>query len=376
MPTNRRVIYATHAVGIAPLSATGTAYTSIHGLQSAGVNTNYTLENIQELGQLAIYQLVEQIPEIEATLEKVLDGYPLMYHLATQGVVDGSMIGRSNAQCMLALSVYGDTQTASSGTPTSQIECSGMWWSQSSFTFGTDRPFTESLTLVGNNKVNKSSLPDYLAAFTNTDAPFAAVGSGGVQLRRDMIFYPILAAADPNFGKETSTALDVNNQLNAFLTILPPDITGISSSGTNFIQASTSDFNAHIQSITVSINAGRDSILELGRKFPYFRFVNFPVAVTTEVTVIASDCDLLAASEAGLDGQGNNTVNRTIKLRAREGTWIDLGTHNKCQSVSFTGGNADGGNVTTTYSFITYNDYLIAHPNDPSNGVGSVKWPF
>lgn len=371
MPINRRILYATQAVGIAPFNTEN--YAACHGVQSIGLNTNYTLENIQELGQLAIYQLVEQVPEIECTAEKVLDGYPLLYHLSTQGVSDGSLIGRSNAQCMLALSVYGDTQSAASGTPTSQAEVSGLWFSQSSFTFGTDRPFTESITWVGNNRLNRFSNYTFTPSFTNADAPLAITGSGGVQLRRDMIFFPILGGSGYAAGLENGHLLDVNGQVNAFLTILPPDVVGISSSGTNDVV--NGDFSSHIQSITTSVNVGRDTVLELGRKFPYFRFVNFPVPVTTEIVVIASNVDSLTASEGGLDGQGNNTLNRTIKLRSREGTWIDLGPNNKCQSVSFGGGNADGGNVQTTYSFLTYNQYTITHPADPSNANGIV-WPY
>jgi hypothetical protein len=307
-------------------------------------------------------------------MEKVLDGNPLMFHLATQGVIDGSLVGRSNAQCMFAVSVYGDTQSAASGTPTSQIECSGLWFSQSGFTFTTDSTFKETLSAVGNNKANKTASPDYTPSFTNTDAPASLSGSGGVNFRKDMIFYPILGGSGYAAGLETGSTLDVNGQLNAFLTILPPDIPGISTSGTN--NYVNGDFQAHITSITCNVNAGRDSVLELGRRFPYFRFVNFPVAVNCEISVIASQTDPLTASEAGIDGQGNDIVNRTIKLRAREGTWINLGTTNKCQSVSYTGGNADGGNVTTTFSYITYNNYTVSHPSDPSNGSGGVIWPY
>lgn len=375
MALNRRIFYATHAVGLAPNSSA--VYTPIHGAQSAGLSTNYTLQNIQELGQINLYQLIELIPEIEVTLEKVLDGYPLMYHLATQGTIDGSLVGRSAQQAMCAVSVYTDTQSSASGVPTSSIECSGMFWGTSSFTFPVDRPFTESLTLVGNTRINKNVSPTFLPNFTNTDAPLSLAGSGGTQLRQHMIFFPVLTASGSTaYTLERSQTLDVNGQVNAFLTILPPDVVGISTSGTNDVFANTGDFGCHIQNITVTVNAGRDAVYELGKKFPYFRFMQFPLSVTTEITTIAGNLDTLQATEAGLDGQGNNVLNRTIKLRCLEGTWIDLGTQNKCQSVSFGGGNADGGNDNLTYSYITYNTYLVSHPQDPSNGQGSVRWPY
>ena len=374
MSQNRRIIYPCHAIGLAPMSTTG--YVAVHGVQSAGVTTNYTLEPVLELGQLNIYELKETIPEVEVTSSKVLDGYPLLYHLSTQGVVDGSFIGRSNAQVMFATSVFGDTQSASSGTPTSEISCSGLFWSNSSFAFSTDGPFQETISWIGNNKVAKSSSFDFLPQFTNNDAPLSLAGSGGVQIRKDMIFQPILNGVGYAGGLETTTGLDTNGQLKAFLTILPPEVTGISASGTNDISPTTGDFGCHIQSINVSVAAGREAVLELGKKYPYFRFVNFPTAVTCEISIIGTQADVFNASEAGFDGQGNNTPYRTIKLRAREGLWIDLGTANKCTSVSMAGGDAGGGNVSLTYSYTNYNQYLISHPADPSVLNGNLVWPY
>lgn len=370
---NRRIFYATQAVGLAPNSSTN--YISAHGAQSAGVTTNYTLQPIMELGQINLYELLELIPEVEITLEKVLDGYPLLYHLATQGTIDGGLVGRSAQQSMLAISVFGDTQSSASGTPTSQIECSGLFWTQSSFNFPVDKPFTENLSLVGNSKLNKSASPDYTPNFTNTDAPLALAGSGGVQIRQDFVFYPILGGIGYAGGLEQTHTTDINGQIVAFYSILPPDLPGISASGTNDISPTTGDFGCHIQDISVSVNANRDAVYELGKRFPYFRFMNFPVAVNTNISIMSTNLDTNIASEAGLDGQGNDVLNRTIKIRSKEGTWIDLGTQNKCQSVSFGGGNADGGNATLTYSYITYSTYLVSHPADPSLANGLV-YPY
>ena len=362
---NRRIFFPTHAIGFGPFQTE--TYTTVHGAQTVGINTNFTLDPILELGQAALYELVEQVPEIEVTTEKVLDGNPLLYHLATRGAPDGSLFGRANQRSMFGMSVYGDTQNAASGTPTSQIECSGLYWSQHTLTFATDGPFKEALTLVGNNKLYRSSGFTFSpTGLVNTDAPLSLVGSGGVQLRRDMIFYPILGVGDPLYSLETTNALDVNGQVKAYLTILPPDVQGISSSGTND-RIGGDQFTAHIQNITVSINAGRDAVLELGRKEPYFRFMTIPISATCEISTIATEADTISAIEKGQDGFGNNLTNRSIYLRSREGTFVSLGTQNKLQSVSFQGGGTDGGQVTTTYTFITYNFYIVSHPQDPDS---------
>lgn len=362
---NRRIFYATQAFGIAPLGSN--SYTPTHGTQSIGINTNFTLDQVLELGQISIYQLVEQIPEVELTASKVLDGYPLLMHLATNGAPNATLVGRSNQRFMAGLSIFSDVQQSASGTPVSQMVCSGMYFSQSSFSFNTDGQFTENFTAVGNNKVWLTSGFTFTPTYNNQDAPAAIAGSGGVNLRKDMIFYPVLTGSYMRgYTQERGSALDVNGQVVAFLTILPPDIPGISSSGTND-RDSTGQFGAHIQSINTSVNLGRDSILELGRKEPYFRFANFPVEVNTDITFVATQGESVNALELGTNANGDNLVARSIKLRAREGTFIDLGTQNKLSSTTYGGGDTGGGQVSVTYSYRTYNDYTVTHPADPSN---------
>jgi hypothetical protein len=368
--TTNRVYFATKALGVAAFPTSN--YTQIHGAQSAGITTNLSLQNIQELGQLSVYQLIEQVPEIEVATEKLLDGNALIYHAATTAGTDGSLVGRSAARCMIALPVYGETQASATGTPINEAVASGMYVSQLSYTFGTDAPFRESVSFVGNEVLYQPAGSTFSFAPTginNTDNPVALAGSGGVQQRYHLVFSPILGSGDPNSSKEKATALDGNGQLNAFLTILPPEV-GVSSSGTNDLSAGA--YLAHIQNITVSCNLGRDTILELGRKLPYYRFVTWPVQATTEIVVTSLGAHNLQAVEAGLDGNGNDAVNRTIKIRSKDGTWIDMGPSNKLSTLSWQGGNADGGNVSATYNFITYNFMTISHPRDP----GGFIWPY
>lgn len=369
MSQNRRVLFSSHVAGIAQYQSN--SYYAIEGCQNVGITTNYTLDPILELGQINLYQLVEQIPEVEVTAQKVLDGSPLMYHLSTLGATDGSLVGRSNQRCQFAMSVYSDVQQSASGTPTSQTMCSGMYIQNISYTFGTSGPFMEDCTWVGNDKAFLNSAFTFTPTFNNNDSPLALAGSGGVQLRQDLIFYPILGSGDPNHTVETQGTLDSNGQVLAYLTILPPDVVGISSSGTND-RDSSGEFGSHISDITVGCNLGRDAVLELGRRDPYYRFTQFPIQVTCSITAIATDADSLTASETGYDGFGDNTRPRSIRIRAREGTFICLGTENKLQSVSFAGGGTDGGQANITYNYITYNTFSVSHPKDPS----SLQYPL
>ena len=374
---NRRIFYPTHAFGFAPLSST--SFIAVHGGQTLGVNTNFNLENIQEIGQVSIYQIVEQIPEIEVNCEKVLDGYAPLYCLATQQAAGATLIARSNQRAGMAVSIYGDVQSSASGTPLSQMFASGLYFSASNFTFGTDQSLRESLTLVGNNVTWISGGYTFTPTFTNLDSPLALAGSGGVQIRRDVIFYPILGSGDPNYAKEKSNSLDANGMVNAFLTILPREIEGISSSGTNDRDAN-GNFSAHVSNLACGVTINRDLILELGRKEPYFRFANFPVQVTASVSLTSKIGNIVNANELGLDGFGNNLVNQSMRIRIREGTFIDLGQKLKLQGVTYGGGDTTGGQVTSSYNYITYNDYTVTHPQDPSNANmglgGSVVWPY
>ena len=78
--SNNRIYYPHVAVGIAPQGSS--SFTVIHGLQEFGMTANFNLEQVQEIGQFEIYEDVEGLPEVEFNLDKVLDGYPLIYHLS------------------------------------------------------------------------------------------------------------------------------------------------------------------------------------------------------------------------------------------------------------------------------------------------------
>ena len=149
---NKRIFYAIQAVGIKEHDVGGAA-TFVHGVQSIGITTNFNLEQVFELGQLAIYENIEDLPDVEVTLTKVLDGYPLIYHLATTEATGPTLVGRSNARCTVELAIYSDTQESASGAAGSLVECSGMYVSSLSYNFSLDSNFTEDVTLVGNSQV-------------------------------------------------------------------------------------------------------------------------------------------------------------------------------------------------------------------------------
>lgn len=350
---NNRILWSILAVGIGKPGATPTV---VHGVQQVGVTTNFNIEPIFELGQLSPYQNVEDIPNVEITMEKVLDGYPLIYHLATRGYSSATLAGRSNQKCSIFMPVYGEVQDSASGTAIVEMQASGMFISSEQFTIPVEGNITESCTFVGNNRIWKSSGFTMTGThFDNADVPLSYTsGTGGVQRRQNVVF-----------GTTTDT-LDANGQVaDSACTILPPDVAGISSSGTNNRKVD-GNYLCSVQNITVSANLNRDALYELGHKGAYFRPVNFPVEVTCDIEINAKSGDMVNCFENGVNDSGINLTNRTIKVKIKEGTFIDLGTKNKLSNIQFGGANAGGGIGTITYSFTTQNDLTITHPLDPT----------
>lgn len=349
---NKRVYFAIEQVGFAPDGSN--TYVAAHGVQSCGITTTFNLEQVFELGQLAIYDNIENIPDIEVTMEKVLDGYCPLYLMGTKGSASTSLAGRQNAKSAIAMSIFSDSQDSASGSPVSQVTMSGMVVSSVQYQFPIDGNFSESTTFVGNNKVWRSATPFTFSGqfLDNADFPVASAGSGGVNRRQHMQFRP------------TVDTLDANGQVaDPDCTILPKNIPGITSSGTNNLQ-SDGFYACKLQSISVSTDLGREQILQLGHKTPYHRFVTFPVEVTTEIEVISVSGDMISATEAGVFGNGSNLQNQSIRVAVQEGLRLNMGTKNKLASVGMSAGDAGGGNQTLTFSYTTFNDLSVAHFND------------
>lgn len=351
MPNNR-IYYPIQAIGFAPNGvshilvsgqpAIPSGFIVAHGVQSVAVDTTFNLESVFELGQLELYENIEGIPDIELTAQKVLDGYPLLYHLATPTASSPSLVGRSNERTFVALNIYPDTFDNASGIPLQTMAMSGMYISSLTYTLNVEGNSTEDVTLVGNDKVwVASGYATFRPNFDGTDQPLAITGSGGVQRREDVLM-----------GESATSS------------IWPTDIPGISSSGTNRKQAGADAFEAHLQTVTISADLGREDLFELGRRAPYYRFVSFPVEVTCAIDVTSSEGDLVDAIADPISG--TNLVDQTIIVRMREGTVLNLGGRNKLSSVSYGGGDATGGNVVCTYNYSNNNSLTVSHPEDPA----------
>jgi hypothetical protein len=332
----------------------------MNGVQSVGITTTFNLEQVFELGQLSIYENLENVPDIEVTVERVLDGTTLCYAAASPNsfkradgdivLSQGGLVAGANDRCDVLLAIYSDTATkAGDAVPKSQVYMSGMYVSSVSYTVPVDGNATESVTLVGNSK-----------AWLNHDTYGWAVAAGAAGS-----WGTGLGNTDLDFGTDSPLATNGVQRRQEFDLAnckIPGDIpnTTADSSIGNAITLGVPD--VHMQNWTMSADFGREQIFELGRKGPYHRYVTFPVEITSEFEVLSTSGDLVGADE-----QADNLINRNILIALSDGTKFDLGGKNKLQSVGYTGGDTGGGNVSMTFSYSTFNDLSVKTPSIIAN---------
>lgn len=303
---NNRVFYANHSVAIGG--------TTVQGAQSVSVNTNYNLEQVFQLGRLAIYDNVTLDPEVEVTINKALDGHSTIWVLATGG---GTIVSNANDQSTIKLGVGNDTADAVVGADTTgrTVQMTGCYVSSLNYTFPVDGLFTEEVTFIGTNKTLTSTV--------------SAPASGDPAT----INQAILRRQNFNIGSSTLPA---------------------------YVQ------NKRLSQVTISADLGREAMYQLGEFAPFHRFVNFPLEITTTFDVIADSVDQAVADLSTVgncdtpDLQDEEPI--VIQLCEQGGGIIysfNLGCKNRLQSVSYSGGDTGGGNVTITYTYVTYNDLSI-----------------
>ena len=369
---NNRIFYACQAVGLKPIGSTTGNYKVAHGVQSVGVTTNFNLEQAFELGQIQIYENIEGLPDVECTMEKVIDGYPLLYHLASQDAISAGLVGRSKRRADVALGIFSDEQDSvnngdGNGKTQTLVYMSGMYINSISYTVPVDGNSTESITLVGNHKEwfsataneSESNTKKKFTVPSNTfgdadgsaDYPKAYDNKkGGVQRRENVVLSKSIMPRSM-FGNLSGDVLGSEAQGNAV------------SDGSPLL---------HIQNFSTSTDFGREDILEFGRKAPYVRTPTFPIEVSTEIEAIAVSGDFIGAYETGdpalfsTNASGDNTQEEQIVLALQGGTAFDLGTSNRLSSVSYGGGDATGGNATLTYSYTNFNELTVLDSGDPA----------
>jgi hypothetical protein len=401
MSSNNRILYSCQVPSIMNHGA-GKLLTDkqiggmVHGVQSIGITTNFNLEQAFELGQIEIYENIEGTPDVEVTMEKFVDGYPLMYLLASTGVTGSNasgLVARSKERCDVNLGIFGEefnNVAAAGGDAEAQVYMSGMYISSISYNIPVDGTCTESVTLVGNSKEwltgsDTTMEVESVVSFDGLDQPLSmgVTGpfgpSGGLQRREDVLLeHCILPVGIQGVnGTGLGNAYRKCEEDSAFYA---PDASIAEQNTARQIGKFTaSGLGVHVQSVSISTDFSREDVFELGRKTPFYRPANFPIEVSCEIEAITTSGDFISALENGdpslfqTTASGNNTGEENIFFTLRGGITIDVGTKNRLSSVSYGGADATGGNASCTYSYTNFNDLDVKQLGHNNIGVMGFK---
>lgn len=312
---NKRVFYASHAVALGGVT--------VQGAQSVSIDTNFNLEDIFQLGRLAAYDSVPQDPTVEINITKAMDGHPLMWNLMA-GAATADLLDATAGQQSVALTVGNDTDTflaenALPANPTILMDSGNI--TSFNYTISVDGNFTEEVTI---SATTKQIIPGGIAA--PVPDPI-----GGVVLARQ------------NYKKTSIVPALVANQ--------------------------------RLSQITISADTGSESLYELGSFYPFYKAPNLPVEITVAFDVIAQTHDMFevetqTVAQCGSPAELVNKESIVIYLCDGEGntTYTFDMTDNespaaKLNSVSYSGGDTSGGNVTITYTYLVSNMLKITSAN-------------
>ena len=337
MARNNRVFYACQAVAITPLGVDPvTSSHIVRGAQSVGMNSTFTLDQAFELGQIEIYENIEEVADIEVTVEKVIDGRKLIYDLATDGSCKTDLVAASKKRCSVLVGVFDDGLSHATGVPRHVVCNSGMFVSSVNYSYTVDGSATETVGFAGNDRYWDGARA---GGAVGTDVAGATVAATGIWTTSNPT--SDLDGSDTALsGVVRRTDVDVVNST------IPNEVARQQVSE----DAVGSSDGMRLSSITVSTDFGQENIQELGRFGPYTRFASFPIEVTCEFELVAGSGDLINVS-----GTHPNLQNRTIIIKDTAGTILNLGTANKLSSVAYAGGDTGGGNATCTYSYSNFN---------------------
>ena len=393
--SNKRIFYASQSIHLQPVSTgsngdyrnPGTYLTygdgrwvQPRGLQSAGISTTFNNTPVSQLGTLQVYSQTENVPQIEVTLNKVLDGTAPLYCLCTAKVSEGStsnltaanmnLTEISNNMVNVRFAVFSDTNSYATGNMTSYTFCSGMYLSRVSYSFPVEGAASEEVTLVGTSKVWTTGAghisSDEANITSNDNATPQGSGANYVVRRQFIALTGGGAYTYPTRG--TDGKIDLSN-LGTLATssVLPTGKGGIP---LNDAETNPKLKTPMIQNITISANLNRENINELGYFGPYYKYTSFPIEVTSEFQVVSTSGDMVNADDFNSSTASCTTTDyrnledkeiaiKICGLTSSDYMIIDLGTKNKLTSINYTGGDTGGGNATTTYSFQTFNKLNI-----------------
>lgn len=401
------------------------------GLQSAGMTTNFNLEQVFQLGQVELYEYSERQPDIEVTLSKAIDGTKPLFFMVTDPSQANDILARTaNFKLDLTMQIYPDTQFRATGRPLSIVTVSGAVLSNVSYTYPVDGFVTEDITIISNDKIwgaieavsgvtaghNAGNGGEPLVIWPDDQdggnpnapegTPSGVFGNDGLTSALIEGGAPELAGGADRFGViVVGSGIQRREEVDIRRSVLPEDIPGVITFAASGIDAAfvnggggaqgpgtllgqdqligdanTDEIIEHIQNITVTFSVARNDIFQLGQKRPFARVPDFALEATASFEVITSQGDLVDAVSEIDCGPDNTAQSNTIIIRTCDGLQVDLGSTNRLTGIEAGGGEAGGDNMTLTYNYSSFNVFNVSHdffqPNHRVLVFGTGNSPF
>ncbi len=288
----------------------------VKGVQSVGTSSTTNIESFASFGTFNVQTLLQDM-DLEITLEAALMSTEntLLGHLGYSGFDTSFFDTAQNVEL-----VY---QTGANSDTFASIKLSAIISSYSA-QMGTDGPVTESLTMVNSGST----------AFTS-----------GTE---DSITGPTAAEMCTVVDRPDFTSFDRQYREDCC-------------SG----DAASSSPIPNVVSWSMSMDASTEKVSVLGQSLPFGKFATFPIETSMEVEHHLSP----AAASGGIGGFNSGTIESGSKLKdecynpivtvAGPKSWALSGARRA--SISRSGGDVGGGNVSISESFTGFND--LTHVN-------------
>lgn len=335
-----RVFYACQAISVNSSSAETTLPKYLAGIQTASLTSNSDFVQINQFGMIDVLQNLENNTTVECTIESaVLNNRRSLFDIF------GKYAQSANH---MYFSVYPDITgietnpyVDSTASVPQTILLDAPYITSFSFNLSTDGFATESVTLSTNSIRAKDGV-DLGAANTNGISTRYFQGSGF--LRSDA-YLRVSGHAAP--WTDTSSGFDSNTKW------------------------STGVYYDKLQSVSISLDVGREDLFKLGQKAPYYKAAQFPLETTLEYVI----------ADNYADGGGMPSID-PVRLGANSGVYDMYGfklhlfsnKHETDPTIEYrmenavltsqakSGGDVGGGVSTTTYSFSSYALLDITYP--------------
>ncbi len=314
----------------------------LKNVQSVGVNYSAEAEGVSDQGRQQQFRSLYAKPEVEITIERNLNhGFTPFYAATTPSTYEGGFLladgnlglcgwdGSSNLKEYKVELVYMDDQDTSARV--ANIQYKYCLITNISYSFQVGGPATESITLKTNNLIREGT----------ATVPVTGGTDSGTNIKRQAYIKPE--------GAGTNS------------TVIPTELSSIITKDTGI-----GSHNGLIQSIEASMDVSYEELSDQGNwrganqttnpseqnKWKYVSDIDIEASITANLTksiqqdILMKDTNFMAAFPK---------PDREIKLAFTNGASnffvLDLGKRNYLTSISWSGGDTGGGNVTGAFTY-------------------------